>query len=321
MAVFTEVDARDLEHFWGQYDLGEVESLKGIAEGVENSNFFVETAGARYILTLFEKRVAEDDLPYFVGLMDHVAQAGFACPQPMWTKSGHAIGRLSGRPALVTSFLPGLAVRRPSVADCTSLGQALGRFHEATNGFDGKRPNNLSRGSWQAMHEPIAEAVAARNQDWARLAEESLQKLHDDWPAGLPMGHIHADLFPDNVFFRHGEVSGFIDFYFACEDMLAYDLAICINAWCFEGDGSLNVTKSAAFLNSYSQLRPLDPSEKEALPLLALGAAVRFFLTRAHDVIHHDPSWLVTPKDPNEYAHRMRTHLRARSAQDYGLWS
>ncbi len=320
MAVFTDVDEQDLTKFWEDYPLGEVVSFKGIAEGVENSNFFVETYDARFILTLFEKRVHEEDLPYFVGLMDQVSSSGFACPKPIATKEGNTIRTLAGRPALVTSFLQGLSRKRPSVEDCYEVGKALSIFHKAGQPYAESRPNNLSVHNWQDMYRKDRDAFSAHNSTWCPLIDDALATLSVHWPSDLPKGHIHADLFPDNVFFFHDQVSGFIDFYFACEDFLAYDLAICINAWCFETDGSLNVTKSSALINGYESQRPLHDEEKHALPILALGSALRFFLTRAHDYIYHDPSWLVMPKDPSEYVSRMRTHLRAHSLIDYGIW-
>lgn len=321
MAVFTEVDNKELEEFWSGYHLGEILSINGIAEGVENSNFFIQTTDKRYILTLFEKRVKPEDLPYFVGLMDHVSQQGFSCPQPMFPHTANPIGSLSNRPALVTSFLHGLSVKKPTVSDCHMLGQALAQFHGAASGFKMHRPNNLSYPSWVEMYQHLEEKLLKHDPAGASLCQQALLRLSQEWPGGLPYGHIHADLFPDNVFFRQGQVSGFIDFYFACQDMLAYDIAICINAWCFEPDGSLNVTKSSSLLSGYQTVRSLENAEREALGLLCLGSSLRFYLTRAHDLIHHDPNWLVTPKNPHDYILRMRTHLRANGASGYGLWS
>jgi homoserine kinase type II len=319
MAVYTEVSDNDLEAFLAQYDLGEIMALKGIAEGVENSNFLLQTSSGSYILTLYEKRVREEDLPFFLGLMEHLKAHGISCPQPVANRTGHTLGRLCGRPAAVVSFLSGLWPKRITAEHCAELGKAMARLHLAGSDYERKRPNNLSIGGWP----PLLEACEARADsvapDLAAALKAELKDLQDHWPQDLPAGIIHADLFPDNVFFMSGRLSGLIDFYFACNDFFAYDIGICLNAWCFERDGAFNITKARKMLKSYGEVRPLSAAEFDALPILARGSALRFLLTRLYDWLHHPAGALVAPKDPLEYLARLRFHQGVRNAEAYGL--
>jgi homoserine kinase type II len=319
MAVYTEVTDEALAAFLADYDLGQASSFKGIAEGVENSNFLMQTQSGRFILTLYEKRVAQADLPFFIGLMEHLAKKGVTCPQPVRSRSGEALGRLAGRPAAIVTFLDGLWIRRPTARHCASVGEALGLMHRAGGDFALRRANALSIGGWPALFH----AAEARADEVAPgLAEESaadLAALQAIWPTDLPGGVIHADLFPDNVFFLGDGLSGLIDFYFACNDALAYDLAVALNAWCFEPDASFNITKGMALINGYERVRRLTGREIEALPVLARGAALRFMLTRLVDWLNVPPDAKVSPHDPLEYLRKMRFHRKVTSARDYGL--
>ncbi len=319
MAVYTEVSDTELSRFIAGYGLGELRSYKGIAEGVENTNYVVQTAKGPYILTLYEKRVAPTDLPFFLGLMEHLAAKGVSCPTPLHDAEGRNLSELAGRAAAIVTFLQGVSVSRPSVAHCDAVGRALAELHMAGKDFAMHRPNALGPADWQ----PLFERFAAKADEIARGLQQTiaseLADLRASWPENLPQGVIHADLFPDNVFFLGGKFSGLIDFYFACNDALAYDVAICLNAWCFEPDHSFNLAKGRALLTGYSAVRPLSASEREAMPLLARGAAMRFLLTRAHDWIHHDKSALVSPHDPIDFLRRLHFHQTIRSIADYGL--
>ena len=319
MAVYTEVSDEALRDFLALYDIGDVISFKGIAEGVENSNFLLRTARSQFILTLYEKRVRAEDLPFFVGLMEHLAGRGVTCPQPVRNRAGEALGELAGRPAAIVTFLDGLWIRRPTVRHCGEVGQALARMHLAGADFGLRRANALSLPGWA----PLLHAAEARADEVApRLREESaaeLAFLQTRWPEGLPDGVIHADLFADNVFFLGDKLSGLIDFYFACNDALAYDLAICLSAWCFEPDNAFNVSKGRALISAYERVRPLSGSEVEALPILARGAALRFMLTRLVDWLNVPPGAKVAPKNPLDYRDKLRFHQRVRTAVDYGL--
>src|SRR3974390_2659769 len=283
MAVYTDVSAEDLTRFLSGYDIGELLSYKGIAEGVENSNFLVHTSVGNFILTLYEKRVAEGDLPFFLGLMEHLAARGINCPQPVKNRQGGMLGKIAGRPAAIVTFLDGLWIRRPSPSHCSALGEALARLHLAGADFKGERPNALSIESWRPLYEHAkSRGDSVRPGLCGEIASE-LEALERSWPRELPQGVIHADLFPDNVFFLGDKLSGLIDFYFACTDTLAYDLAVCLNAWGFENDPSYNVTKGRALLKAYAKSRPLSVAERAALPVLSRGAAMRFLLTRLVD--------------------------------------
>jgi len=319
MAVYTDVTADDLSAFLSGYDIGDLLSYKGIAEGVENSNFLVHTSRGHFILTLYEKRVAESDLPFFIALMEHLAARGINCPQPVKNKSGGMLGRLAGRPAAIVTFLEGFWIRRPGPGHCAAVGEALAHLHRAGRDFHMRRENALSLPAWRLLY-----AQARTRGDAVRpgLCEEiarELDVLERGWPRDLPEGVIHADLFPDNVFFLGEKLSGLIDFYFACTDTLAYDVAICLNAWCFEADHSYNVTKGRALLKAYSHARPLMAQECAALPILARGAAVRFLLTRLVDWLAVPDGALVRPKDPLEYYRKLRFHQSVQSVSDYGF--
>ncbi|WP_315835595.1 homoserine kinase [Bradyrhizobium prioriisuperbiae] len=319
MAVYTDVSAEELADFLSHYDIGELLSYKGIAEGVENSNFLLHTTRGTYILTLYEKRVAAGDLPFFLNLMTHLAAHGLHCMQPMTTRSGDALGTLAGRPAAIIEFLEGVWPRRPTVQHCTVVGDALATMHLAGAGFEMTRANALSVAGWR----PLFAAVEGRTEELQagarNLLATELDHLEKAWPRTLPTGVIHADLFPDNVLFLGDKLSGLIDFYFACSDILAYDVAICLNAWCFEIDHSFNVTKARAFLNAYNRVRALSIEEQEALPLLARGASIRFLLTRFVDWLNVPPGALVKPKDPQEYLRKLRFHQGVKSIRDYGV--
>jgi homoserine kinase type II len=319
MAVYTDVTAEDLAPFLAGYDIGELLAYKGIAEGVENSNFLVHTSRGNFILTLYERRVAAADLPFFLALMEHLASRGITCPQPVRNRAGATLGRLAGRPAAIVTFLDGMWIRRPSAAHCAALGEALARLHLAGADFPMRRANALSVAGWRQLFEGCQERAQEVRRDLPGILAAELEALERTWPPGLPQGVIHADLFPDNVFFLGDKLSGLIDFYFACTDTLVYDVAICLNAWCFEPDRSYNVTKGRALLSTYAKTRPLSAEEWRHLPLLARGAALRFLLTRLVDWLDVPPGALVRPKDPLEYLRKLRFHQRVKSVNDYGV--
>src|SRR6186997_2886941 len=319
MAVYTDVTAEDLGRFLSGYDVGELLAYKGIAEGVENSNFLVHTATGNFILTLYEKRVAEGDLPFFLGLMEHLAARGITCPQPVKNKQGGMLGKIAGRPAAIVTFLDGLWIRRPNPGHCAAVGEALAQLHLAGADFKLKRANALSIESWRPLYEhakPRGDSV--RPGLCAEIVKE-LDALEKAWPRRLPQGVIHADLFPDNVFFLGDKLSGLIDFYFACNDLYAYDIATCLNAWCFEKDHAFNLTKGTALLAGYQSVRPLSAAEKQALPILARGSALRFMLTRLYDWLTIPDGALVQKRDPVEYIRRLRFHRQIGSASEYGV--
>ena len=319
MAVYTDITEDDLKWFLTEYDVGTLLSYKGIAEGVENSNFLLHTSRDPLILTLYEKRVEKNDLPFFLGLMQHLSSRGLSCPLPLPRRDGELLGHLSDRPAALISFLEGMWLRKPEAKHCREVGRALAAMHVAGEGFDIKRPNALSLDGWQGLWEKSearADEVEPCLQDEIR---GELDFLGHHWPKDLPDGVIHADLFPDNVFFLGDELSGLIDFYFACNDQLAYDVSICLNAWCFEKDGAYNITKGMALLEGYQSVRPLSDAEIAALPTLSRGSALRFFLTRLYDWLTTPAGAMVTKKDPLEYLRKLRFHRQIACSAEYGL--
>ncbi|MGO8145211.1 homoserine kinase [Rhizobium leguminosarum] len=319
MAVYTDIAEDDLKWFLTEYDAGTLLSYKGIAEGVENSNFLLHTSKDPLILTLYEKRVEKSDLPFFLGLMQHLSARGLSCPLPLPRRDGALLGSLSGRPAALISFLEGMWLRKPEAKHCREVGRALAEMHVAGDGFELKRPNALSIDGWRGLWEK-SEARAGEVEPGLRDEIRSeLDVLSAAWPSGLPAGVIHADLFPDNVFFLGDQLSGLIDFYFACNDLLAYDVSICLNAWCFEKDGAYNITKGTAMLEGYQSVRPLSDAEIAALPVLSRGSALRFFLTRLYDWLTTPEGAMVTKKDPLEYLRKLRFHRQIKSPAEYGL--
>ena len=319
MAVYTDVADDELRAFIALYDIGEVLSCKGIAEGVENSNFLVTTERGNFILTLYEKRVAPQDLPFFIALMEHLARDGVACPTPLKGRDGIALRELCGRPAALVTFLAGMWPRRIQPFHCAAVGGALAALHRAGATFGMTRRNDLSVAGWRRLYETCRCRATEVHPGLADELGAELGLLEAEWPRDLPAGVIHADLFPDNVFFRDRDVSGLIDFYFACTDFLAYDLAICLNAWCFEADGSLNVTKARVLIGGYRRARPLSMAELAALPLLARGSALRFLLTRLFDWLNQSAGALVQPKDPLEYLRKLRFHRGITNLAAYGI--
>lgn len=319
MAVYTAIDQRSLEAFLAAYDIGRPIALEGIADGVENSNYRLLTEGGCYILTLYEKRVDPGDLPFFLGLMDHLASCGVPCPTPVHGDDGSALRHLCGRPAALVSFLEGRSPGRIRPEHCSALGAALAGLHLAGAEFAMGRENALSLAGWRTLFEACRSRADEAMPGLEAEIERELGEIERSWPRDLPRGVIHADLFPDNVFFRDARLTGIIDFYFACVDLVAYDLAICLNAWCFEPDGAFNITKARQLLAAYRALRPFTGRELEALPLLARGAALRFLLTRLFDWHNQVEGALVRPKDPLEYLHKLRFHRGLDGPGAYGL--
>ena len=319
MAVYTDITEDDLRNFLTQYDTGSLTSYKGIAEGVENTNFLLHTTKEPLILTLYEKRVEKNDLPFFLGLMQHLAAKGLSCPLPLPRRDGELLGELSGRPAALISFLEGMWLRKPEAKHCREVGKALAAMHLAGEGFEIKRPNALSVEGWKMLWDKSEDRADEVEKGLRDEIRPELDYLAAYWPKDLPAGVIHADLFQDNVFFLGDELSGLIDFYFACNDLLAYDVSICLNAWCFEKDGAYNVTKGKALLEGYQSVRPMSEAELEALPLLARGSALRFFLTRLYDWLTTPEGALVVKKDPLEYLRKLRFHRAIANVAEYGL--
>ena len=319
MAVYTDVPEEELSDYLRGYPIGEMMSYKGIAEGSENSNYLLHTTVGTYILTLYERRVDASELPFFLGLMQHLAHKGINCPLPVERRDGALIGTLAGRPAAIITFLEGVWMRRPSAAHCREVGRSLAAMHLAGSDFAMRRENRLSVDGWRNLWEMTRPRAEEYEAGLAAEIDREFDAFAEAWPKDLPSGVIHADLFPDNVFFLRDRLSGLIDFYFACDDFFAYDVATCLNAWCFEKDNSYNLTKGRALLAGYQSVRPFEPAEREALPLLARGSALRFMLTRLYDWLTIPEGALVQKRDPSEFIRRLRFHRHIGSASEYGL--
>jgi homoserine kinase type II len=318
MAVYTEVTQAALEGFLKDYDLGRVTAFKGIAGGVENTNYLLDTDQGRYILTLYEKRVAEADLPFFMGLMDHLAGKGFPCPEPVRKRDGTVLGRLENRAAALVTFLEGVDVKEPSLDQCRMAGEALAHLHEDGQDCPVHRANALAPSGWKSLADAALLCADEIEDGLSALIEREMINVTAVWPDDLPQGVIHADWFCDNIFFLDGRLSGVIDFYFACNDTLTYDLAIAINAWCFDQTFAFQADRSAALVAGYESVRALTEAEKKALPVLCRGAALRFLLTRVNDWLNVPPGALVIPHNPKAFSARLRFHQSAAGPQTYG---
>jgi homoserine kinase type II len=319
MAVYTDITETELSALLAEYGIGELRSYRGIAEGSENSNYMLHTSSGEFILTLYEKRVEREDLPFFLGLMQHLANKGISCPLPVQRRDGGLMSEIAGRPAAIITFIEGFWVRRPSAAHCREVGKALAELHRAGEDFGLSRENAMAIPGWKKLWNGARERADEVEPGLAGEVESDFAALEAGWPSGLPEGVIHADLFPDNVFFLGDRLSGLIDFYFACNDFYAYDLATCLNAWCFEKDFSFNLTKGRALLAGYQSVRKLEPAEAQALPVLAHGSALRFLMTRLYDWLHVPDGAMIQKRDPKEYLRRVRFHRAIDSASEYGL--
>jgi homoserine kinase type II len=319
MAVFTPVSEGAAEAFLADYGIGSVEALDPIAEGVENTNYKLLAGGRSYVLTLFEKRTRAEELPFILGLTAQLSSRGFPTPSPIRRRDGELLGTLNGRPAVIIAWAQGAWLRAPTLADQELAGAALGDLHLRSDDDLPMPANRYGPEGWRKL---AAACAAAEDRTWrplsGQLARET-ETLAATWPDDLPVGPIHADYFTDNVLFHEGRVSGVIDFYFACRDARAYDLAIAINAWCFSAHGDFLPEASTAFCRGYISRRPLTPAERAAMPTLCRGAAVRFTLTRLYDVLHTDPKALVRLKDPEPFAARLGFHNGVEDADTYGL--
>ncbi|MBX9814486.1 MAG: homoserine kinase [Proteobacteria bacterium SG_bin5] len=313
MAVYTPVSAEALSDFLARYDVGDLVSAKGIAEGVENSNYLVETTRGRFILTLYEKRVREEDLPFFLALTDHLAAKRLPVPPAIRDRDGGAIQSLCGRPACLITFLPGVSLSTPTPAKARAAGVALGRMHAALADFAPRRANSMGVDSWAPLLARCGDGLEMIAPGLGRDLAAKLDAVLAAWPApqALPEGAIHADLFPDNVLMLGDRVTGLIDFYFACTDIRAYDLAVMHSAWTFDARGARHdAAIGRALIEGYRSIVALSDAELAALPVLARGACLRFALSRAWDWLNTPADALVTRKDPLAYLRRYPHYAR-----------
>ena len=320
MAIYTKLSEKNLEEFLLKYNLGKLSNYKGIQEGIENTNYFIQTDSGKFILTVYEKRVEEKDLPFFMGLLRNLFDANFPSPKPIINKNGNYISEISGKKAAIVSFLNGSAKKNLSPSDCHKAGIQTAKLHMITKNLPGKRENRLSINSWRKIYKKIQKDCSRIHPNLANTIEKSLNEIENNWPKNIPSGIIHADLFPDNIFFKGAKLTGIIDFYFSCYDFYAFEIAICLNALCFEGKKenlSFNVTKAKRFINGYSSIKKLSEEEKKSLKILCQGAAMRFLLTRVFDYLNLIEGALVEIKDPIEYLKRLEFHNNVKDYRDY----
>ena len=320
MAVYTKLSDKNLNEFFLKYNLGKILSYKGIKEGIENTNYFVETNKGKFILTVYEKRVEEKDLPFFMGLMRNLFDSNFPSPEPVINKNGNYISDISGKKAAVVSFLEGSVKKNLNAENCNEIGIKTAKLHLITKKLSLKRENKLSVNSWRKIYTKVQKDCSKIHPDLSNIVEKNLDEIENKWPKNIPSGIIHADLFPDNLFFKNNKLSGIIDFYFSCYDFYAFEIAICLNALCFEGKRenlSFNVTKAKKFIDGYSSIRKLSEIEKQSLKILCQGAAMRFLLTRVFDYLNLTEGALVKIKDPIEYLKRLEFHNSVKNHQDY----
>ena len=320
MAVYTKVSEKELNDFFSKYNLGKLLGHKGIEEGIENTNYFINTEKGNFILTVYEKRVEEKDLPFFISLMRNLFDKNFPSPKPIINKNGNYISEISGKKAAVVSFLDGSAKRILNPNDCYEIGINSAKLHLITKDLAGKRENKLSINSWRKIYNKVKKDCSKIHPNLISVIEKNLDEIEKNWPKDIPSGIIHADLFPDNIFFKNNKLSGIIDFYFSCNDFYAFEIAICLNALCFEGKNenlSFNVTKAKKFIDGYSSIRKLTEKEKESLKILCQGAAIRFLLTRVFDYLNLTEGAIVKIKDPIEYLKRLEFHNNVKNYEDY----
>ena len=320
MAVYTKLSENNLKDFFSKYNLGKLLKFQGIQEGIENSNYFVKTDSGKFILTVYEKRVEEKDLPFFMGLMKNIFNKNFPSPEPIINKNGNYITEIFGKKAAVVSFLEGTSKKNLTPGNCHEVGIYTAKLHMITKNLNIKRTNRLSVNSWRLIYRKIQRDCSKIYPDLTKIIERNLEVIEDKWPKNIPRGIIHADLFPDNIFFKGSKLTGIIDFYFSCYDFYALEMAICLNALCFEGKNenlSFNVTKAKKFIDGYSSIRKLTEEEKESLKILCHGAAMRFLLTRVFDYLNLTEDALVKIKDPVEYLKRLEFHNSVKNYQDY----
>tara|TARA_Y100000590_G_scaffold35433_1_gene38494 strand:+ start:3287 stop:4255 length:969 start_codon:yes stop_codon:yes gene_type:complete len=320
MAVYTKLSENQLKEFFLKYDLGKILNYKGIKEGIENTNYFIQTEKGKYILTLYEKRVDEKDLPFFIGLMKNLYDKNFLSPEPIINRNGNYISEISKKKAAVISFLEGSSKKNLNPNDCYEIGVNTSKLHSITKNLTGKRENKLSINSWRAIYNKVKKDCSKIHPNLTDVINKNLDEIEKNWPKNLPSGVIHADLFSDNIFFKNNKLSGIIDYYFSCNDFYAFEIAICLNALCFEGKKenlSFNVTKAKKFIDGYSSIRKLTEEEKKYLKILCQGAAIRFLLTRVFDYLNLTEGAIVKIKDPIEYLKRLEFHNNVKNYQDY----
>ena len=320
MAVYTKLEKEEINNILLDYKIGELKNFEGIKEGIENTNYFIETEKGKFILTIYERRVSDTDLPFFSNLMVELSKNGFICPKPLSNKNNKYISEIKNKKFMIVSFLDGKSKNNLTPLECKIVGGQIARLHQITKNFKFIRKNDLSVRSWRGIFSQVKDKCNRIHPELPKLIEANLISIEKEWPKNLPSGIIHADLFSDNIFFKNNKFSGFIDFYFSCNDFYAFEIAICFNALCFDGvkqNLSFNVTKAKKLMEGYNEVRKISKEEKIAIKVLSQGAALRFLLTRVFDYLNTVDDAVVKIKDPEEYLKRLEFHKNAKSFEDY----
>ncbi len=311
MAVYTKVNSKHINYIEKNYSIGKIKSFTGIKKGIENTNYLLKTKNKRFILTLFEKRVQKKDLPFFMNLMDKLNKYKINCPKPQRNKKGSFIIKIKNKSASVVSFVEGKDKLKLNSKNCYEIGKNIARFHKASKKIKLNRKNSLSLKEWPKLLNKIGNKSKIIKQNLNSLMKNSFMEIKNKWPKNLPHGIIHADLFIDNIFFKKNKLSGYIDFYFACNDFLMYEIAICINALCFDKKNNkfiFNKKKSTNLIKGYSKIRKLSVKEKKSLNVLCRGAALRYLLTRTYDYLNTPKNAVIKIKNPREYIQKLKVH-------------
>tara|TARA_A100001011_G_scaffold398339_1_gene502400 strand:- start:1153 stop:2121 length:969 start_codon:yes stop_codon:yes gene_type:complete len=320
MAVYTKFTEENIKLILKDYSIGKLNKFEGIEQGIENSNYFLLVDNKKYILTIYEKRVKEIDLPFFASLMIGLNKSGIKCPVPILNTKNNPISKFNNKKLMIVSFIEGKAKNILSPENCNSVGKETARIHEITKNFKINRKNDLSIKSWRKIFNAVESKCSKIHKDLPRLIETNLTDVEKNWPDNLPKGIIHADLFNDNIFFQENKFSGIIDFYFSCNDFYAFEIAICFNALCFDGPQnnlSFNVTKAKNFIDGYNEIRKITDNEKRKIKVLSQGSALRFLLTRVFDSLNTVEGAIVKVKDPMEYLKRLEFHKNSKNFEDY----
>ena len=316
MAVFTNISKNELELFIKDYDIGNLLSFEGILEGIENTNYKILTSKNIYILTIFEKRTEQSELPFFINLQEHLVKKKFLCPKPVEDKNGKIINTLKGKSCVIISYLMGEKIKKVTEDHCKQVGNIMSLFHLNTKDFKKVRSNKLSYDEWHKIYLKCLSVNSSKFKDCIEIIKIELSFLNKNWPSSLPVGIIHGDVFQDNVFFKNDIFSGLIDFYFSCNDFLSYDIALMVNAWCFDEKNIFNQSKFKILIQGYEKNRLLTKKEMDYLSILLRGASLRILLTRIHDQLFHEKGSFVKPKNPEEYFNILRFHQK-NNVKDY----
>ena len=311
MAVYTKLSIEEISNITKHYKLGNLETYQGIEEGIENTNYLLVTSKEKYILTIFEKRVNEKDIPFFVNVMKYLNRNSFFCPNPIEDMNGNLINEIKKKKYIVVNFLDGKGKIKPTTKDCISLGKTLADMHNKTKNFTEIRNNSLSIDGWERLYKKICKDISKvelNKLDKLLLfdMEERLNFCYENWPKNLPKGFIHGDIFPDNVFFKNNEICGIIDFYFSCTDFLIYEIAIALNAWCFDNEKKFNFEKAQSLVKGYNSKKKITIKELKAISILSQGASLRFLLTRLYDWFNTPKEAILNKKNPLEYLNKLR---------------